>query len=378
MKPLIPLRQRRITGWRVTEDLADSKTLLKAVAAEFLGTGLFVFLATGSVTSGCHTSDVASASGNSGDTSLKTVVPGSCFLQSTTLLNIAMSFGFALFVIIYFTASFSGGHLNPAVTLAMFITQRISLLRAFLYTIFQCSGAAIGSIVLKGLDPGGYKAAAGAANQINAKAGFGTGTAIGFEIIGTFVLVFIVFAATDAQRAVSTAPLPILAPFAIGMGVFIIHLILIPVDGCSINPARSFGPAMVAREFHRYWVFWVGPYIGAIVAGAMYELGFRTPLAIPEYNDHSFGHHEHSPTSKPEKLHDLEAGVPVPGVTPAGTHSGMPIASGNTLASSTGVQGLGEGGQPGNTALDTNLPLSSGADLRDKNSVVGVAGLTTA
>ena len=49
----------------------------------------------------------------------------------------------------------------------------------------------------------------------------------------------------------------ILAPFAIGMSVFIIHLVLIPVDGCSINPARSFGPAMVARVFHRYWIFWV-------------------------------------------------------------------------------------------------------------------------
>ena len=49
----------------------------------------------------------------------------------------------------------------------------------------------------------------------------------------------------------------ILAPFAIGMSVFIIHLILIPVDGCSINPARSFGPAMVARVFHDYWIFWV-------------------------------------------------------------------------------------------------------------------------
>lgn len=49
----------------------------------------------------------------------------------------------------------------------------------------------------------------------------------------------------------------ILAPFAIGMSVFIIHLLLIPEDGCSINPARSFGPAMVAKVFHHYWVFWV-------------------------------------------------------------------------------------------------------------------------
>lgn len=373
LKPLAPGRyQKTVGGWKLGEDLSDWKTLCKAVACEFIGTALFVFLATGTVTSGCHTKDVAEASGNAADTSLKTVVPGSCFLQSTTLLNIAMSFGFALFVVIYFTASFSGGHINPAVTLAMFLTRRISLLRGVLYTCFQCAGAAVASIILKGLDPGGYKAAAGAANQINYDAGFSTGAAIGFEIIGTFVLVFVVFAATDAQRSVSTAPLPILAPFAIGMSVFIIHLILIPVDGCSINPARSFGPAMVARVFNHYWVFWVGPYVGAIVAGPLYELAFRTPVVIPlestpfdehhHGDQHPYGYHE----SKQDKLGDVEAGMPI---------SGQGLASGNTLTHSTGVQGLSEGGQTGRTPLDTNLPLASGNDLQDKNSSVGVAGL---
>ncbi len=89
---------------------------------------------------------------------------------------------------------------------------------------------------------------------------------------------------------------------------------------------------------------------------------------LQESFDNSFSHKQLSPIDEQAELSDMEAGIP----------TGMPIASGNTLASSTGVQGLGEGGQPGNTALDTNLPLSSGADLRDKNSVVGVAGLTTA
>ena len=91
-----------------------------------------------------------------------------------------------------------------------------------------------------------------------------------------FALVFVVFAATDAERAVSTAPLPILAPLSIGMIVFACHLVAIPIDGCSINPARSFGPALVAERWHNFWIFWVGPYTGALIASVMYELLFRT------------------------------------------------------------------------------------------------------
>lgn len=292
-------------------------TLVKATCIEFIGTAVFVFLATGSVTSGCHTKDVADASGNGGDTSLKapTVKPGSCFLQSTTLLNIALSFGFSLFAVVYFAASFSGGHINPAVTLAMFVTKRISLLRGVLYTIFQCSGAAIASVIIKGLDPGGYKAAAGAANQVNTDSGATVGTALGYEIILTFCLVFVIFAATDAKRAVSTAPLPILAPMAIGIVVFAIHLVAVPIDGCSVNPARSFGPAMVARVFEHYWIFWVGPYVGALIAAILYESSFKTR---PDKNE-----------TKEEKQaqEDVEAGVPV--------------ANGNNDVH-TGVDGLAE------------------------------------
>lgn len=310
-----------LRGFKWFEPAHTHKTLAKAAAVEFIGTFLFVFLATGAVTSGCHSSDVAAASGNGGDTALTDVAPGSCFLQSTTLLNIALSFGLSLFVVIYFSASFSGGHINPAVSLAMFITKRISLMRCVLYTIVQCSGAAVASIIIKGLDAGGFKAAAGAANQVNTGSGATVGTALGYEIILTFVLVFVVFAATDAQRAVSTAPLSVLAPFAIGVAVFAIHLVAVPIDGCSVNPARSFGPAAVARVWANYWIFWVGPYVGAVTAAVLYEAVFKTRITVDAEGGVGVVDEE-------QKVTDVESGVP--------------IAHGQTDAVHAGVAGLSE------------------------------------
>lgn len=249
---------------------------LRALAAEFLGTLIFIFFSTATVTSGCHTSDVAADSGSGDNTALTNVVPGSCFLSSTTaLLNIALAFGITLFVVIFFTAPFSGGHINPAVTFAFFVAQKISFLRGILYIILQCSGAAVASIILKGLDSEGFKAAAGASNQLNKSAGVTIGRGLGFEIILTFVFVFTVMAATDSVQTTSTISMQVLAPLAIGLILFVCHLIAIPVDGCCVNPARGFGPAVVSRTFHEYWIFWVGPLVGGFVAAVVYETVFK-------------------------------------------------------------------------------------------------------
>jgi aquaporin PIP len=84
-----------------------------------------------------------------------------------------------------------------------------------------------------------------------------------------------VFAATDALRAENKAHLPVLAPMAIGFTVFICHLVAIPIDGCSINPARSFAAAVVYGRWTDMWIFWVGPFSGATIAALTYELAFR-------------------------------------------------------------------------------------------------------
>eukprot|EP00882_Tetradesmus_deserticola_P001844 GHRQ01001977.1.p1 GENE.GHRQ01001977.1~~GHRQ01001977.1.p1 ORF type:complete len:312 (+),score=59.19 GHRQ01001977.1:272-1207(+) len=252
------------------------QSLLSAGLAEFFCTAAFLFIATGTVTSGCHTADTARQSG-AATSELETVQPGACFLGSTNLLNISLAFGLAIFVLVYASASFSGGHLNPAITIAMLLTRRIAFLRAVIYVICQLLGAIVGSALVRGVDPFGFRAALGAANRLNTWANVGTG--LGVELILTAIFVFVVFVAVDRRRGADTAHLPVLAPLAVGIVVFLAHVVAIPIDGCSVNPARSFGTAVVSGTWQDHWIFWVGPIVGGSVAGLLYEtLAHRAPI----------------------------------------------------------------------------------------------------
>ncbi|KAK9917142.1 hypothetical protein WJX75_001261 [Coccomyxa subellipsoidea] len=247
-------------------------TLTKAVVAEYAVTTMFLFITIGTVSSNCHTLDNASHSG--ADKSLESAGFGTCFLGTANVLNIALAFGFSIFVLVYIAASFSGGHINPAVTFGMLVARKISVLRGLLYIVAQVLGACTGAALVRATDYKGWHAAGGGANALSS--GVSEAAGWGLETILTMALVFTVFAATDAERATDTAHLPVLAPFAIGMVVFLCHLVAIPLDGCSINPARSFGAAAVSGSWDNQWVFWVGPLSGAVLAAAVYELVFRT------------------------------------------------------------------------------------------------------
>lgn len=271
-------------------------TLAKAVVAEYAVTTMFLFFTIGTVSSNCHTLDNASRSG--ADKSLDSAGFGTCFLGTSNVLNIAIAFGFSIFVLVYCAASFSGGHINPAVTFGMFVARKISVLRAVLYMVAQCLGACTGAGLVRAIDDDGWRAAGGGANALSP--GFGEAAGWGLETILTMALVFTVFAATDSERATDTAHLPVLAPFAIGMVVFLCHLVAIPLDGCSINPARSFGAAAVSGSWDNQWVFWVGPLSGAVLAAAIYELIFRTKA--------------HKAVAHPSEF-DVEGGVKLPEVS---------------------------------------------------------------
>jgi glycerol uptake facilitator-like aquaporin len=107
------------------------------------------------------------------------------------------------------------------------------------------------------------------------------GSAIGAEVLLTAILVFVVFAATDKSRGASTPHLSALAPFAIGVTVFLCHIVAVPIDGCSVNPARSFGAAVVSGVWAYQWVFWVGPLAAGVAVGLLYEnLAFRAPRYV--------------------------------------------------------------------------------------------------
>lgn len=171
----------------------------------------------------------------------------------------------------------AGGHLNPAITIAMLVTGRISLPRAVVYVISQLAGAMLGSALVLAVDPSGFRAALGASNRLNSWANIGT--ALGAELLLTAIFVFVVFAAVDQRRGASSAHLPILAPLSIGITLFLCHIVAVPIDGCSVNPARSFGTAVVANVWSDHWIFWVGPLVGGATAGLLYELfGYRAPV----------------------------------------------------------------------------------------------------
>ncbi|XP_047981829.1 aquaporin PIP2-7 [Salvia hispanica] len=188
------------------------------------------------------------------------------------ILGIAWAFGGMIFILVYCTAGISGGHINPAVTFGLFLGRKVSLIRAVMYMVAQCLGAICGVGLVKAFQSSYYNRYGGGANTLSD--GYNKGTGLGAEIIGTFVLVYTVFSATDPKRNARDSHVPVLAPLPIGFAVFMVHLATIPITGTGINPARSFGAAVIfnnEKAWDDHWIFWVGPFIGAAIA-AIYHV----------------------------------------------------------------------------------------------------------
>ncbi|KAL8146299.1 hypothetical protein AgCh_004158 [Apium graveolens] len=162
------------------------------------------------------------------------------------ILGIAWAFGGMIFVLVYCTAGISGGHINPAVTFGLFLARKVSLIRAVMYMVAQCLGAICGVGLVKAFQKSYYNRYGGGANEL--ADGYNKGTGLGAEIIGTFVLVYTVFSATDPKRNARDSHVPVLAPLPIGFAVFMVHLATIPITGTGINPARSFGAAVIYNK----------------------------------------------------------------------------------------------------------------------------------
>jgi aquaporin PIP len=235
----------------------------RAGIAEFMATFLFLYITILTVM-GVKRSD----DGSNG------VCTGSVGIQ-----GIAWAFGGMIFCLVYCTAGISGGHINPAVTFGLFLARKLSLPRAVFYMVCQCLGAICGAGVVKGFMESEYQMDGGGANVV--APGYTKGDGLGAEIVGTFVLVYTVFSATDAKRSARDSHVPLLAPLPIGFAVFLVHLATIPITGTGINPARSLGAAIIYNKDHAWddmWIFWVGPFIGAALAAFYHVIVIR---AIP-------------------------------------------------------------------------------------------------
>ncbi|KAI4334401.1 hypothetical protein L6164_019099 [Bauhinia variegata] len=244
--------------------LIDAEELTKwsfyrALIAEFIATLLFLYVTVLTVIGYKHQTDIPN---------------GEC--EGVGILGIAWAFGGMIFILVYCTAGISGGHINPAVTFGLFLGRKVSLIRALLYMVAQCAGAICGTGLVKGFQKSYYNRYGGGANEV--ATGYNKGTALGAEIIGTFVLVYTVFAATDPKRNARDSHVPVLAPLPIGFAVFMVHLATIPITGTGINPARSFGAAVIYNQdkpWDDHWIFWVGPFIGAAAAAFYHQFILR-------------------------------------------------------------------------------------------------------
>lgn len=211
----------------------------KRCLAELIGTFALVFVGAGSICMGVYNDTLG-------------------------VVGVAAAHGLILSVMVSALGAVSGAHFNPAVTFGFLVTGRISAMMAALYALAQLAGGVVAAALLKRIFADVWGDVYLGTPMVNVDAGISGGTAILVETILTFLLVVAIFGtAVDPRR-------PNIGGFGIGLTVAANILIGGDLTGASMNPARSFGPALVANAWDDQWVFWIGPLAGGAIAGLVY------------------------------------------------------------------------------------------------------------
>lgn len=224
-------------------------TLGNKVAAEFIGTFWLVF-------GGCGSAVLAAAFPDVG----------------IGFLGVSLAFGLTVLTMAYAIGHISGCHLNPAVSVGLLVGKRFPASELIPYVIAQVLGGIAGAAVLYFIASGqdGFQAGGFASNGFaeHSPGGYSMAAALTAEIVLTFAFLFVILGATDKRAPAA------LAPVAIGLCLTLIHLIGIPVDNLSVNPARSTATAIFAEPWalQQLWLFWVAPIIGGAIGGVVYPL----------------------------------------------------------------------------------------------------------
>lgn len=189
------------------------------------------------------------------------------------LVGVALAFGLTVLTMAYAIGHVSGCHLNPAVSLGLFVGGRFKGAELPGYVLAQVLGGVAGAAVLYLIASGqaGFSLAGGFASNgygAHSPGAYSLTACLVAEVVLTFFFLLIILGATDSRAPQGFAPL------AIGLGLTLIHLIGIPVTNLSVNPARSTGPALFVGGWavQQLWLFWVAPLIGAALAGVVYPL----------------------------------------------------------------------------------------------------------
>jgi aquaporin Z len=217
----------------------NSRTI-RPLAAEFVGTALFVFLGAGAVAA-------------------ELAAP-----VRFGPLAAPLAHGLAMAIIVSATMSISGGHINPAVSFGLFVAGKIDGRTLGRYVVAQLIGALVGAALVKGILPAGAVRASMVGTP-SVSITIGDLQAVLIEAMLTFWLVCAVFGTAVSSEA------PKIGGFGIGLAIFVAMVVGGPFTGGVLNPARAFGPAIIAWQLTGQYVYWVGPALGAAVAGLLWK-----------------------------------------------------------------------------------------------------------
>jgi aquaporin TIP len=212
----------------------------RAYTAEFIGTFALVFVGVGAIAGASIGKDQ----------------PG--------LVAVALAHGLTIAVMASATVAISGGHLNPAVTLGALSAGKISLVNATGYWLAQFLGAVAGALLIQVVVPAGALQAVGLGTPAPGN-GIGGPQALLMEAVLTFFLMFVVYGTAIDGRA------PKLAGLFIGLTVTLDILVGGPITGAAMNPARWFGPAVAGGGLGNFWIYLIGPALGALLAALLWR-----------------------------------------------------------------------------------------------------------
>jgi len=216
------------------------KATYRPLAAEALGTALFVFIGTASIVVNAMTSG------------------------AVTPLGIAFAHGVGMSILVSSLMSVSGAHFNPAVTLGLFVAGKVDGRTGGRYVAAQLGGAILGALAVKAIFPAtAVTAVSGGTPQLSLNIGLAQGIAI--EALFTFFLVSAVFGTAVSKDA------PKIGGFGIGLAIFVSAITVGVLTGAALNPARAFGPALASWTWHSQAVYWIGPLAGGALAGWLWK-----------------------------------------------------------------------------------------------------------
>ncbi|KAM0755899.1 aquaporin-like protein [Meredithblackwellia eburnea MCA 4105] len=232
--------------------LGISKETLKrdavAFVGEFVGTTMFLFLGLGGVKTALATQSLVD-------------IPVTGFITNETIFMVATSMGLSLLITCWVFYRISGGLFNPAITLSLWLVGALPSMRAAILLVAQLAGGIAGSALVVGLTPGSVDMVLTTLDPDMLKVqGFF------LEALLTALLVFaVLMLAAEKHKATY------LAPVGIGFTLWACHLFGVKWTGCGMNPARSFGPSVIARSFSSdHWIYWAGPAAGSVFATGLY------------------------------------------------------------------------------------------------------------